>query len=151
MDSGELTFSSKVDAWIPGVVIVSVLASPVIVFLAPAKKPVASMTWMIVFGAGLFTLALVGWMFATTAYVISGPDLRLKSGPVRITIPINTITRIGRGSVIGSAIALSLSRIEIQYGRFQSVLISPKDPRAFIQAILARAPNVTVEDLDEYR
>ena len=150
MDS-ELTFSSKVDAWIPGVVIVSVLASPVIVFLAPAKKPVASTTWMIVFGAGLFTLALVAWMFTTTAYVISANDLRLKSGPVRMTVPIDTITRIGRGSIVGAAVALSLSRIEIQYGRFQSVLISPKDPRAFIQAILARAPNVVIEGLDEYR
>ena len=151
MDADELTFSSKVDAWIPTFVLLSVLAAPVIVFLAPAKRPVTPATWMIMAGAGTFTLALVGWMFTTTAYVISGPDLRLKSGPVRMTVPIAAITRISRGSIVGAAVALSLSRIEIQYGRFQSVLISPKDPRAFIQAILTRAPNVVIEDLDEYR
>jgi hypothetical protein len=151
MQSDDLTFSSKVDAWIPAVVLLSVLTTPAIVFLAPAKKPVTSATWMILLGAGVFTLALVGWMFTTTAYVISGPELRLKSGPVRMTIAIDKITRISRGSWVGSAIALSLSRIEIHYGRFRSILISPEDPRAFIQAILARAPNVVIEDLDEYR
>jgi hypothetical protein len=30
-------------------------------------------------------------------------------------------------------------------------MISPEDPRAFIQAIVARSPNVVLEDLDEYR
>jgi hypothetical protein len=151
MNTDDLKFSSKVDAWIPAVVLLSVLTTPVIMYLAPAKKPVTPMTWMILAGAGAFTLALVGWMFATTAYFISGPDLRLKSGPVRMAIPIDKITRIGRGSWVGSAIALSLSRIEIQYGRFQSIMISPEDPRAFIQAIIARAPHVAIEDLDEYR
>jgi hypothetical protein len=120
-------------------------------FLLPSRKPVTPVTWMVLLGAGVFTLALVGWMFTTTAYVISGPALVLKSGPVRITIPIDKITRISRGSWVGSAIALSLSRIEIQYGRFQSILISPEDTRAFIEAIVARVPNVVIEDLDEYR
>lgn len=147
----ELTFSSKVDAWIPAVVLLSMLMGPAILLLTPAKKPVAPATWIILLCASTLTLALVGWMFTTTAYVISGNDLRLRSGPVRMTIPIDRITRISRGSWVGAAIALSLSRIEIQYGRFQSILISPEDSRAFIQAILARAPNVVVEDLDEYR
>lgn len=150
-DSNELTFRSKVDRWIPAVVVLSLLAAPAIIYFVPSRKPVTSMTWMIVFAASVFTLALLGWMFSTTAYVISGPDLLLKSGPVKMTIPIDQITRISRGSWVGQAIALSLSRIEIQYGRFLGIMISPEDPRAFIQAIVARVPGVILEDLDEYR
>ena len=147
----EMTFPSKFDGWIPTVVLLSVLTGPAVMLLLPSRRPVTPVTWMVLLGAGVLTLALVGWMFTTTAYVISGPDLVLKSGPVRMRIPIGTITRISRGSWVGSAIALSLSRIEIQYGRFQSILISPEDTRAFIRAIVARAPNVAIEDLDEYR
>ena len=50
-----------------------------------------------------------------------------------------------------SSPALSLSRLAIQYGRFEEVLISPDDRQGFIRAIVARVPNVVLENLDEYR
>lgn len=151
MGQDELTFRSKVDGWIPAVVLLSVLAAPAILYFTPSKKPIPPGTWVTVFCVSSLVLLLVGWMFTTTAYVIAGPELRLQSGPVRMTIPIDKITRISRGSWIGSAIALSLSRIEIQYGSFLGIMISPEDPRAFIQAIVARSPSVVLENLDEYR
>jgi hypothetical protein len=39
----------------------------------------------------------------------------------------------------------------VEYGESKEVIISPADRQGFIRAIVARVPNVVIEDLDEYR
>jgi len=147
----ELRFPSKIDWWLPAILGLAVLAAPISIALGAKHTPFTPATLTMLGVSVAFPIVLVGWMFANTAYVIEGSLLRVNCGPIKIAVPIDLITRIDRSNTFGSAPTLSLSRITIHYGRFSEVTISPKDRRGFIRAIVARVPNVVLEDLDEYR
>jgi hypothetical protein len=147
----ELRFPSKVDWWLPAILGLAVLAAPISIALGAKHTPFTPATLTMLGVSVAFPIVLVGWMFANTAYVIEGSLLRVNCGPIKIAVPIDLITRIDRSNAFGSAPTLSLSRITIHYGRFGEVTISPRDRRGFIRAIVARVPNVVLEDLDEYR
>lgn len=151
LTEGELRFPSKIDRWLVVLIGVATLGGPVSVYVGSRDKPLPQSTVLILAAGLIIPVALVGWLFSTTEYVISGPDLRVRSGPVRIVVPIGSITRIARSDSLASGATLSLSRLAIEYGAQQEVIISPADRRGFIRAIVERAPNVVLEDLDEYR
>jgi hypothetical protein len=146
-----LRFPSKVDWWLPVLLVVVLASAPVSLALGAKHTPFTPATLAILVASLAIPFGLVGWMFADTEYVIDGSVLRVHCGPMRIVVPLDSITRIERGSSILSGMTLSLSRLCIRYGRFKEVLISPKDREGFIRAIVARVPSVVLEDLDEYR
>ena len=150
-ETGDLRFPSKIDWWLPVLIGAAVLSAPVSIALGAKHTPFTPATLTILAVSMALPVGLVGWMFANTAYVIDGPDLRVNCGPIRIVVPIDSITRIERGSSLQSGLTLSLSRLAIHYGRFNEVLISPKDRQGFVRAIVARVPGVVLVDLDEYR
>ena len=147
----ELRFPSKIDWWIlaiPIVVVVGVLVA-IVSNTKPGQVHVSifiPLAISVVVPIGIFAS-----IFSSTSYVISGNELRIKCGPTKMLVPIDSISRIANSHSVVSSPALSLSRLAIQYGRFQEVLISPADRHGFIRAIVAKAPHVVLEDLDEYR
>jgi hypothetical protein len=150
----EQRFPSKIDWWLPVFIGAVMLAAPVSIALTAKHKPIESSTIAILAVSLALPAALIVWVFKNTVYVISGNDLTILCGPTDTHIAIDSITRIEGGSGgggLGSAPALSLSRISIHYGSYGEILISPEDRRGFIHAILAKAPNVALQDLDEYR
>lgn len=151
MNDDELRFPSKVDWWLPVLMLAAIVGPLISLGLGAKHTPFTPATTLVLAVSLVIPAGLLVWMFADTAYVIEGPDLRVQCGPIRVIVPIDTITRIERGSSVGSGLTLSLSRLAIHYGRFKEVLISPKDRRGFIAAIVARVPDVVLEDLDEYR
>jgi PH (Pleckstrin Homology) domain-containing protein len=56
--------------------------------------------------------------------------------------------QVARQSRFPVLAALLLDRIEVLYD-YESVLVSPKDKRAFVQAIRAHQPSVEIEELEE--
>ncbi len=84
-------------------------------------------------------------MFLTTNYKIEGNTLIIKSGFLFLkTIDINSIKKIKETNNPLSAPATSIDRLEITYGKFDSILISPKLKKEFIDHILSINPNVEV-------
>lgn len=84
-------------------------------------------------------------MFMTTYYVISGNNLTIKCGfLINLTLDIRTIKKISETNNLLSSPATSIDRIEIMFGNFDSVIISPKDKKEFINDILALNPRVEV-------
>jgi hypothetical protein len=147
----KLSFPSKIDWWLPVLLAVVLLSAPVSLALGAKHSPFTPATLVILVASFVLPVGLLGWMFADTTYVIDGDVLRVHCGPMRVVVPLESITRIERGSSLRSGLTLSLSRLCIRYGRFKEVLISPKDAQGFIRAIVARVPGVVLEDLDEYR
>ncbi|WP_232223917.1 PH domain-containing protein [Anoxybacteroides tepidamans] len=91
------------------------------------------------------TIALplfVLWMWLTTYYVLDNDRLIIKYGPFRKIIPLNAIRSVRKTSNPLSSPALSLKRLEIVYGLYHTVLISPKDRDAFIDLLRERCPNM---------
>lgn len=85
-------------------------------------------------------------MFMTTDYTIDSDKLTVKCGFLyNKTIDIKAIKKITETNNPLSSPATSLDRLEINYGKFDSVLISPKQKSEFINDIKGLNPNVEVK------
>lgn len=118
-------YSSKVDLWLI-VLCFLTFAIPVSALLYDKLLPEAAI-WFVV------ALGLI-YSFSRTYYQIDGNLLRIKGGFFYYkTININLIRRVSETNDLISAPALSIDRLEIMYNKYDSVLVSPKRKREFIE------------------
>lgn len=91
-------------------------------------------------------LGIVLPIFLNTTYTISGVTLEVRSGwIVRVDIPVASIKAIRPTNSILSSPALSVAdRIELSYGRFDSIIISPKERAEFIADLVRLNPAIVV-------
>lgn len=113
----------------------------IVLFLTVIEKP----NWI-----GIAILApvivFIVHMFLTTNYTIENDKLTIKCGFLfNKTIDINSIKKITETNNALSSPATSLDRLEITYGKFDSVIISPKQKQEFINDITTLNPNVEVK------
>ena len=95
-------------------------------------------------------LIFIGLLVGTTTYVFDGTTLTVWYGPVSWKIEVDTIRRVKSTRTFASAPAWSMDRLAIDYDGGHSLIISPADKRGFLAALVARAPQTTFENLDEY-
>ena len=82
-----------------------------------------------------------------TRYVVEGDTLTVFYGFfLKKRIPIGAITSIKRSRNPISSPALSLRRLAIRYGKYDEILVSPKDPKAFINALIDKNPNILTDE-----
>ena len=82
-------------------------------------------------------------LFKTTYYTITDDALIVKSGFLyNISIPISSITKIEKTSSLLSAPATSFKRIEVFYGKFDSVIVSPEKQTEFIEHLKRINPQI---------
>lgn len=95
----------------------------------------------------VFLLAAVyfAWVWFQTYYEVEENALIIVSGPKKKKINIQDIESIKRTLNPLTGPALSMDRMSIKYGPYQSVLVSPKEKKAFIDAILKQNPKIHVE------
>ncbi len=90
----------------------------------------------------LFTLHL----FLNTYYVIDGEFLIVKSGMMfNKKVDINSVKNIKETKTIISAPALSFDRLEVNWGKYTGVVISPKDKKRFIDHMTRINPLIDVQ------
>lgn len=143
-----MTFKSKVDAWLVVLLTAALLLAPVMVLThwgSPRHPPMSDGVFVIVALVSVVPpTALVTWMFRTTDYTLTDTDLLVRSGPVNIKVPLASVRKIAATHSILSAPALSLDRLEITYGKYNSVVISPDDKQAFVNEMIRRFPDIVV-------
>lgn len=92
------------------------------------------------------TILFVVHMFMTTNYTIESDELTIKCGFLfNKTIDIKTIRKITETNNPLSSPATSLDRLEIKYGKYDTILISPKKKKEFIENITTLNPNVEIK------
>ncbi|MGO1470623.1 MAG: PH domain-containing protein [Tissierella sp.] len=86
----------------------------------------------------------LAWIWLGTYYYISETLLKIKSGPFTEKIPIKDIRsiRTSRNSI--SSPSLSLDRLQIRYEYGKVVLISPKAKEKFVETILEKNSDISV-------
>lgn len=130
-------YASKIDTWL-ALVIVSIVIACFIVFISVASSgsivAILVSAPALIFGAGLPL-----WLMKSTVYTLTDETLFVKSGPFKWQVPVNQINSVTPTSNPLSSPALSLDRLRIEYGRWGSIMISPKDKEAFIQDLEARS------------
>jgi len=132
-------YTSKIDTWL-ALVLVGAVAACLIAFVFALRtgsiSAIAVTLPALIIGAGLPL-----WLMTSTAYTLSNTTLLVKSGPFKWQVPIEQITSITPTFNPLSSPALSLDRLRIDYGRGQSIMISPKDKGQFLQDLEARREN----------
>lgn len=91
-------------------------------------------------------LIFIGSIWFLTRYRIEGEKLTVQSGFIIKNIDIEKITSIRRTKNIFSAPALSLERIEINYHPYETVQISPKNTKLFIETLQKINTNIRVDE-----
>lgn len=127
------TFRSKIDAWL-GALILGAVGFMIATLIetgqtAGNQSPLAIVAMLIV-GCGIPL-----WMLFDTRYTVTPDQLLIKCGPFRWRVPRDQIQGVTPTRSLLSSPALSLDRLQIQYGNGKSVLVSPKDKGDFITAI----------------
>ena len=121
-------FRSKIDLWLIVVIIASLLLPIIIAWVEPSALTIAALTTITMF-------LLTGWLFWATRYVVQNNALTIYTGFGKVCIPIESIKSVTPSRNVLASPALSLDRLEISYGKNQSILISPKDKSEFLTAI----------------
>jgi len=92
------------------------------------------------------TTAFILHVFFQTSYQIDNNHLKIKCGFLyRSTLDISNITSISNTRDLISSPAASLDRIELKYGKWDSVIISPADKTGFVNELKKINPNIDVK------
>jgi hypothetical protein len=140
MTHQEQRFASKVDRWYI-LLMVAVLALGGILAVEAVST---GRLWAVVI---LFVpIGLLIWNLVSTYYVVTEESLLVRCLLFRTTVLLASVRMLRASRDLRAAPALSMDRIEVLY-EDGSVLVSPKDEAAFMQAIRARVPSVMIEGL----
>jgi len=134
-----LKFRSKIDWWLLLIFIVITANIVIKIYEANHHYSLASnFPHLIIYSLVIFII----WLpIFNTYYVVENGTLVIKSLVFRWEININDITQIEPTHNPLSSPALSLDRLKIYYmknGKIATVMISPKNKEAFLQAINKR-------------
>lgn len=130
-------FKSKIDWWFG-----LILIYPIFMCI----KSMLSGEWIGFVGIGV-VVGLILIFSKTTQYILFENQLIVKSTwIVNERIDISKITKIEKTNSILSSPALSLDRLRIRYNKYDEILISPKEKKAFMDEVLKINPNVEIMD-----
>lgn len=134
-----MKFRSKIDWWLLLIFIVITANIVIKIYEANHHYSLASnFQHLIIYSLVIFII----WLpIFNTYYVVENGTLVIKSLVFRWKININDITQIEPTHSLLSSPALSLDRLKIYYmknGKIATVMISPKNKEAFLQAINKR-------------
>jgi hypothetical protein len=91
----------------------------------------------------ILVFAFILHMFLKTEYTIDNNKLKIRCGPFSYKpIAITDIKEIFKTKSIISSPAPSFDRIEIIYGEFDTIIISPKDKLNFSKDLSKINPNI---------
>lgn len=134
-------FPSKKDLWMAIIIWSVILAcitplmltiEPIGVIMLPSMldtKPVETVIMVV-------PAILLAWIWFGTGYKIENSKLAIQSGPYKKTIHLDEISKVRNTKHPFAAPALSMDRIEISYGKYEFITISPKSKEEFIRQLL---------------
>lgn len=126
-------YKSKIDNWLVVILVatmaVCMISAAPLLFTGSIVHTFISI-FILTFGSGLpLSILLATW------YDVDDHRILIRSGPFKWSIPIAEIKALTPSRSLISGPALSTDRVRIDYGKWNSVLVSPKDKAAFIQQI----------------
>ena len=130
------TFPSRTDGWLAlllfAAAAVEVIAAVALIAAGPAS------VW-----SGRVLPSVIGWTLFGTGYRVDGTDLVIHSGPFRRRVSIASIASVAPTHSVNAALALSTTRLDLSCsGPDRHVLVSPREPAAFIAALRAVKPSI---------
>lgn len=125
-------FPSKKDIWLTLIIWLSVLVCFLPLFSKANGSPIT-------------TVPIAGfllWLWFSTGYKVEGNLLIVKSGPFKRKIPIKEIGKVKQSKSLLASYALSIRRLEVRFGKYGMVHVSPKDEHGFIKSLKEVNPTI---------
>lgn len=135
-----MIYPSKKDWWLGAIIWGTVIITLGSGGLAVFTKATSTVEYLLVTLLTIPPSLFIAWVWLTTYYVLEKEHLFVHSGPIRRTIPLDSIRSVRPSRNPLSSPALSMDRLEIAYGRNKYVLISPLDRDEFLRQLEARLP-----------
>ncbi|MDW5290799.1 PH domain-containing protein [Formosa sp. PL04] len=134
------TYKSKIGFEI--LIIEILIFGSIIIFMVFQDQPIEAILSVSGILALVFTLCL--YLNLSTEYIIyESGNLKIKTGIFYSkVVEINKIKSIAKSSNFVSSPAPSLDRIELTYGKFDVIIISPKQKIEFAQALIKLNPSI---------
>ncbi|WP_020617023.1 PH domain-containing protein [Paenibacillus daejeonensis] len=137
-----MTFRPKRDRWL-SILIWGTILLMTVVGLTPMleENPHPSglvIALIICWGCAAF----VAWIWLDMRYTFTQEQLVLKSGPFVKRIPYESVQSVRPTRSVMSSAATSIDRLEIRYGRFDDVHVSPLEEARFIEELRRRCPGL---------
>lgn len=135
-------YKSKIDIWVWIPVFLGM-----IICVGAALSVVFN--WWIFLSGLLPIIYCADMVFRRTYYTIDeeNRNLRVKCGFITdFNVNIDKIVSLKNTRTLLSAPAASIDRLEVKYGRCQSVVISPKDKQEFIAHLRRLNPEISYAD-----
>ncbi|MDF2663750.1 MAG: hypothetical protein K0Q94_6541 [Paenibacillus sp.] len=141
-----MKYGSKKDLWL-SIVIWMTAALGVFCGLSPLFVGGAGLLG----GAVLFALSFavsgfMAWIWLGTYYVTTASGIQVRSGPFRKMIPYDSIRKVSSVRSWISSFALSADRVEIHYGQYDMIYLSPSDRTSFVRELQKRCQGITITD-----
>ncbi|WP_228550224.1 PH domain-containing protein [Salinibacillus xinjiangensis] len=90
-------------------------------------------------------IGLLLWIWFGTGYRVERGVIKVRSGPFKSTIKIGEIKKLSKTKSPFSAPALSIDRLEILYGKYNIMNISPKNEYEFVQLLVTKNPRIQLD------
>ena len=120
----------------------TLIFSPILMFMSYKNEPLEAILSV----GGIFTLVYLFFLYIclTTKYMIKNDNtLTITCGFLYTKVlDINKIKSIAKTSNLMSSPAPSLDRIELTYGTFDIIIVSPNDKMGFANALKILNPNI---------
>lgn len=92
----------------------------------------------------LLLMGYFGYLFVSTVYWIEAGVLKVKCGFYKKDLPISNIYKIIENRDPINSPAMSMDRLSLKYGQWETLNVSPKDKIGFVAAILEVNPGIDV-------
>jgi len=96
----------------------------------------------------LFSMGMAGfmaWIWWGIVYKLLETELFIRMGPLTKSISYDSITHVKPVRSWMSSMATSSRRVEIKYGKYDFVHVSPLDQETFLNELKIRCPHVHIE------
>lgn len=140
-----MRFHSEKDRWLSSLIWIFVIVPTTAIIISYIIGKI-SITELIIFSV-IFILSdiFLLWCWFATYYIFAENTLIIKYGPLKKIIHLNSIRAIQKTSNPLAGPALSLKRIEIIYGLYHVILISPKNRDQFIAILMDKCQNIELK------
>lgn len=88
----------------------------------------------------------MAWLWLSTYYVMTESGILVKSGPFTKLILYESIKKASSVHFWISSFALSVDRVEIHFGKYDMIYLSPADRKLFVQELRNRCQGITITD-----
>ncbi|MNC64039.1 hypothetical protein D3C75_1142090 [compost metagenome] len=94
----------------------------------------------------LLIASYITWLWVATYYVLQNDHLFIRSGPITKSISYDYIVKVKPVHSWLSSTATSSRRLEIQYGKYDVIHISPLNEAGFLSGIGEKCPKAQIEE-----